>query len=164
MVVGLWARSPSRSPRRTPRAPRPRRWQRSTFVSPFASPVKLIGTTSVGFSSTLKLSTLVLQPIQLDAEDPTAKALVAAQRVQIRWRPVGSTGAWTARTNLVTYDAKKHTFNADVGGEDPGHGEGPDLLRAAPDPHRTERRDPARKRSGEQHLDLGTSGFTLELT
>jgi hypothetical protein len=83
------------------------------LVAPFASPIKLIGSTTVGVKGKLHLTTTLLQPIQL-IPDKTAQALVAAQRVQIRWRQTGTTGPWTARTNLVTYTQKKHTFDADL--------------------------------------------------
>jgi hypothetical protein len=61
------------------------------------------------------MTTVLLQPVQL-VPDATAKALVAAHRTQVRWREAGSTGPWTARNDLVSYDAKKHTFNADLVG------------------------------------------------
>ena len=44
--------------------------------------------------------------------------------MQLRWRLVGSTGPWTARTDLVTYDAKKHTFNASLVGTKLGWAKG----------------------------------------
>ncbi|WP_329651865.1 hypothetical protein [Nocardioides sp.] len=83
------------------------------LVVPFASPVRLIGNTTVGVKGKLHLTTALLRPIQL-IPDKTAQALVAAHRVQIRWRQAGTTGLWTARTDLVTYTQKKHTFDADL--------------------------------------------------
>jgi hypothetical protein len=83
------------------------------LVSPFASPIKLTGTTSVSAKGKVHLTTALLQPIQL-VPDATAQALVAAHRVQVRWRLAGTTGPWTARTDLVTYTQKKHTFDADL--------------------------------------------------
>jgi hypothetical protein len=85
------------------------------LVGPFAAPISPTGTTVAKVGATTRLTTVLLEPIQL-VPDATAKALLTAQRVQIRWREAGSTGPWTARTDLVTYDAKKHTFNADLVG------------------------------------------------
>jgi hypothetical protein len=133
------------------------------LVSPFASPVKLVGTTSVGFTSTLKLTAVVLQPVQL-VPDATAKSLVAAHRVQLRWRLVGSTGAWTARNDLVTYDAKKHTFNASLVGKTLGMVKGQSYtvqlrILTGPNDVKPPGDDPV---SGS--FDLGHNGFTLKLT
>jgi hypothetical protein len=133
------------------------------LVSPFASPVKLIGTTSVGVNATLKLTALVLQPIQL-IPDATAKSLVAAQRVQLRWRPTGSTGAWTARTDLVTYDTKKHTFNASLVGKSLGMVKGQTYtvqMRILVGPGDVK---PPGYDAVSGSFDLGGNGFTLKLT
>jgi hypothetical protein len=85
------------------------------LIGPFASPISNTGTTVAAVGATTRMTTLVLQPVQL-VPDATAKALVQAKRTQVRWRELGSTGPWTARTDLVTYDTKKHTFNADLVG------------------------------------------------
>ena len=44
--------------------------------------------------------------------DATAAQLVTAQRVQLRWRQVGTT-AWATMAGLVTYDATNDVFKAD---------------------------------------------------
>ena len=44
--------------------------------------------------------------------DATAAQLVTAQRVQLRWRQVGTT-AWATMAGLVTYDAANDVFKAD---------------------------------------------------
>ena len=133
------------------------------LVSPFAAPVKLTGTTSVGFTSTLKLTALVLQPIQL-VPDATATSLVAAHRVQIRWRLAGTTGSWTARNDLVTYDAKKHTFNASLVGKTLGMVKGQTYtvqlrILTGPNDVKPPGDDPVNG-----SFDLGHNGFTLKLT
>ncbi|MGC4108858.1 MAG: hypothetical protein QM747_00175 [Nocardioides sp.] len=133
------------------------------LVSPFASPVKLLGTTSVPLTSTLKLTTVVLQPIQL-IPDATAKSLLTAQRVQLRWRPVGSTGAWTSRTDLFTYDTKKHTFNASVVGKTLGMVKGQTYtvqMRILVGPSDTK---PPGYDAVNGSFDLGSNVFTLKLT
>jgi hypothetical protein len=133
------------------------------LVSPFGAPVKLIGTTSVGLTATLKLAALVLQPIQL-IPDATAKSLVAAQRVQLRWRPTSSTGAWTARNDLVTYDAKKHTFNASLVGKSLGMVKGQTYtvqMRILVGPGDVK---PPGYDAVSGSFDLGGNQFTLKLT
>ncbi len=46
--------------------------------------------------------------------DATAKGLVQAGRVQIRWREAGSSGPSTADTGLAAYDTTLHAFTADL--------------------------------------------------
>jgi hypothetical protein len=133
------------------------------LVSPFAAPISLIGTTVRSVSATTNLTALVLQPVQL-VPDATAKALVAAQRVQLRWRLAGTTGPWTARTDLVTYDAKKHTFNASLVGTNLGWVKGKTYtvtFRILPGPNdvRPPGEDPVNG-----SFDLGSRSFTIRLT
>jgi hypothetical protein len=133
------------------------------FVSPFASPISLLGTTVAKVGATTKLSAFVLQPIQL-VPDTTAKALVAAQRVQIRWRLAGTTGPWTARTDLVTYDAKKHTFNASLVGTKLGWVKGQTYtvtfrILTGPNDIKPPGEDPVNG-----SFDLGSRSFTIRLT
>ncbi|HEY2878042.1 hypothetical protein [Nocardioides sp.] len=134
----------------------------SYLISPFAPPIKNGGTTVVGVNGTTKMAALVLQPVQL-VPDATAKALVAANRTQIRWREVGSTGPWTARTDLVTYDAKEHTFNATLVGTKLGWVKGKTytvtfrILPAANDVK------PVGEDPVNGSFDLGSRSFTIQL-
>jgi hypothetical protein len=133
------------------------------LVSPFAAPIKLIGTTVAGVNATTKLAALVLQPIQL-VPDATAKALVAAHQVQLRWRLAGTTGPWTARTDLVTYDAKKHTFNASLVGTQLGWVKGKTYtvtFRILPGANDLK---PLGEDPVNGSFDLGSRSFTIRLT
>jgi hypothetical protein len=106
---------------------------------------------------------VVLQPIQL-IPDATARALIAGNRVQLRWREVGSTGPWTARTDRFTYDAKKDTFNADVVGTRLGWLKGRTYtltLRLLPGPNDVE---PTGEDPVNGSFDLGSRTFTIKLT
>jgi hypothetical protein len=133
------------------------------LVGPFASPIKNGGTTTAPVKSTTKMTTVLLQPVQL-VPDATAKALVAAHRTQIRWRLAGSTGPWTARTDLVTYDAKKHTFNAALVGTQLGWVKGKTYtvtFRILPGPNDVK---PPGEDPVNGSFDLGSNSFTITLT
>ncbi len=133
------------------------------LVTPFASPIKLLGTTSRPYSSTTHLATALLQPIQF-VPDATAKALVSAHRLQIRWREAGSTGAWTARTDLVSYTAKKHTFDADLVPKNLGWVKGKTYtvtFRVLPG---TGDIKPPGEDPVNGSFDLGSNSFTIKLT
>jgi hypothetical protein len=133
------------------------------LVGPFAAPIKNVGTTTAPVKAKTRMTTVLLQPVQL-VPDATAKALVAAHRTQVRWREAGSTGPWTARNDLVSYDAKKHTFNADLVGTQLGWVKGKTytvtfrILPGAGDI------TPPGEDPVNGSFDLGHNSFTIKLT
>jgi hypothetical protein len=133
------------------------------LVGPFGAPIKLVGTTVRGVNATTHLSTLVLQPLQL-IPDATAASLVAAHRVQLRWRQAGTSGPWTARTDLVTYTQKKHTFDADLVPKSLGWVKGKTYtvsFRILPGPNDVR---PAGDDPVNGSFDLGDRSFTIQIT
>jgi hypothetical protein len=77
----------------------------------FGSPVSSTTTTTSTGTTPVKVAALLADGTQLSDSD--AAALVTAGRVQVRWREVGTT-TWSTRSGLVTYDSKKHFFQADL--------------------------------------------------
>ena len=77
------------------------------FVSPVAS------STTTGSTGTTPVKIAVLGPTGAKLSDADAAALLAAQRIQIRWRKTGTT-LWTASTAAITYNASKDFFQSDL--------------------------------------------------
>jgi hypothetical protein len=133
------------------------------LVAPFASPIRLFGTTTVGVNAKTHLSTRLLQPIRL-APDATARSLVAGHRVQLRWRQAGTTDAWTARNDLVSYSSKKHDFEADLVPQSLGWAKGRTYavtFRILPGPNDVQ---PPGEDLVNGSLDLGSRSFAIGVT
>ncbi|WP_151083239.1 hypothetical protein [Nocardioides cynanchi] len=87
----------------------------SNFISPVNTDKKGVATASTNATGTVPVKTSALLPNGTKLDDATAAALVAAGRLQIRWRLSSVTsGGWTARTNLTRYDAVQHFFQSDL--------------------------------------------------
>ena len=111
----------------------------------FAAPINDGGTTQRNGNANTPMAVSALLADGSKVDDPTAMALVAAHRVQIRWREVGSTGPWTARhrpRGLRRPAARLHRGHQ---GAAAGHGEGEDLHGHHPDPPGPERRQASRR-------------------
>jgi hypothetical protein len=132
--------------------------------SPFGSPISNNGTTTrnANANTPMKISALLADGSRIP--DATARALVQANRVQIRWREAGSTGDWTADTSLAAYDAKQHAFTADLKGPKLGWKKGRTytvtvrILPALDDV------TPPGESVVNGSFDLGSSSFTIRLT
>jgi hypothetical protein len=131
---------------------------------PFGSPISNTGTTTrnANANTPMKISALMADGSRIP--DATAQALVRAHRVQIRWRESGSTGDWTADTDLAAYDAKQHEFTADLKGPVLGWQKGRTytvtvrILPAAGDV------TPPGEDVVNGSFDLGSSSFTIKLS
>jgi hypothetical protein len=130
---------------------------------PFANPINNAGTTRI---STANLPMMV-QALLADGSrisDATANALVANRQVQLRWRPVGSTGPWSADTTTIVYDTKQHAFTADLKPTRLGWTKGQTLtvmIRILPGPTDV---TPAGEDRVSGSFDLGSRSFVLALT
>jgi hypothetical protein len=81
-------------------------------ISPFVSPVSGSVTTSATGTTPVKVA--VLGPNGSKLADADATALLAADRIQIRWKQVGTTTWQTLPKLPITYDAKKDFYQADI--------------------------------------------------
>jgi len=130
----------------------------------FADPISNTGTTSRNRSANTPLVVSGLMADGSKIPDATAKQLIADQRVQIRWREVGSTGPWTATTTVAAYDTKQHAFTADLKAARVGWQKGKTytvtirILRATSDVK------PAGEDPVSGSFDIGSRSFTLKLT
>ena len=87
----------------------------STFVSPVNTDKKGVATASTNLTGTVPVKTSALLANGTRMDDATAAALVAAGRLQIRWRlSTLTSGNWTSRTDLTRYDATQHFFQSDL--------------------------------------------------
>jgi hypothetical protein len=130
----------------------------------FADPISNTGTTTRNASANLPLVVSGLMADGSKIPDATAKGLVAAGRVQIRWRVAGSTGPWSADTTLAVYDSKQHAFTADLKAPRLGWTPGKTYtvaIRILPGPGDVR---PAGDDVVSGSFDLGSSAFTLRVT
>ena len=75
---------------------------------------KGVATASTNLTGTVPVKTAALLSNGTRLDDVTAAQLVAAHRLQIRYRLSGTSGAWTSRTDLTRYDAVQHFFQSDL--------------------------------------------------
>jgi hypothetical protein len=107
-VVGAFAATVSVEGATDVKVPMAAQYAVSAFISPVTDPT----TTSASGTTPIKATLLLADGSRLS--DAASAALVTTHRMQIRWRLVGSTGAWGSTTTLTTYDASKHFFQSDL--------------------------------------------------
>jgi hypothetical protein len=87
----------------------------STFLSPVNTDKKGVATATTNLTGTVPVKTSALLANGSRMDDATAAALVAAGRLQVRYRlSTVLSGGWTNRTNLTRYDAVQHFFQSDL--------------------------------------------------
>ena len=84
-------------------------------LTPFEDPVDNSGTLVRNANANTPIATAALLADGTRLSDSGAAALVQAQRVQVRWRELG-TELWSGRNDLATYDAAENLFRANLKG------------------------------------------------
>jgi hypothetical protein len=108
-VVGSFAATLSAEGAADATVPMAAQYALSTFLSPVSSP-----TTTTSATGTTPIKAYLIEADGSRLSDSDSAALVAANRIQIRWRQVGSTGAWSSSTTLTVYDSSKHFFQSEL--------------------------------------------------
>jgi hypothetical protein len=80
----------------------------AAFISPVTDP------TTTSMTGTTPIKAMLLMADGSRIPDAAAAALVSAHRIQIRWRLINTSTAWSQSTTSTIYDATKHFFQSDM--------------------------------------------------